>query len=100
MMNVGLRNSEAARQSYVASIASSAASSAVSIVNSLNTTNEGLPETELPLWIVGKPYSAIHAMRLIVLVLTIIDLKLKQILDWKYSLKSLRKNQILCSIFK
>ncbi len=50
------------------------------MVNSLNTINEGFPETELPLWIVGKPYSAIYAIRLIVLVLTLIDLKLKLII--------------------
>ncbi len=81
MMDVVLRDSEAARQSYVASMGSCSDSSAVSMVNSIDTTKEGFPETGHSVWIVGKPYSAIHAIRLIVLVLTLIDLKLKLILD-------------------
>ena len=63
MMDLGAWDLEAAGQSsmsYVASMAASAASSAVSMVNSFDTTNEGFPDTELPVWIMGKSYSAIH----------------------------------------
>ncbi len=65
MMDLGSWDLEAAGQSsmsYVASMAASAASSAVSMVNSFDTTSEGFPETELPVWIMGKSYSAIHGM--------------------------------------
>ena len=45
--------------SYMASVAASAAASAASIV-SFETLLEGFPETELPVWILGRSYSAIH----------------------------------------
>lgn len=53
---------EAASQnsiSYVTSMAASAAYSAAAMVN-FDTTVEGFPETELPVWIMGRSYSAIH----------------------------------------
>jgi hypothetical protein len=49
---------EAASQtsmSYMASVAATAAS-----MVTFDTTVEGFPETEMPVWIMGRSYSAIH----------------------------------------
>ena len=57
MMDMGW-DLEAAGQSsmsYVASMAASAAS-----LVTFDTTSEGFPETEMPVWIMGKSYSALH----------------------------------------
>jgi hypothetical protein len=60
MMDMGW-DLEAASQtsmSYVASMAASAAS-----LVTFDSTSEGFPETEMPVWIMGKSYSAIHGKR-------------------------------------
>jgi hypothetical protein len=49
---------EAASQSSISYVASMAASAASMVT--FDTTIEGFPETELPVWILGKSYSAIH----------------------------------------
>ena len=61
MMDLGSWDLESVGQSsmsYVTSMAASAASMA-SLVT-FDTTLEGIPETEMPVWIMGKSYSAIH----------------------------------------
>ena len=60
MMDMGW-DLEAASQtsmSYVASMAASAAS-----LVTFDSTSEGFPETEMPVWIMGKSYSAIHGKK-------------------------------------